>query len=85
MLVEFEGFAFVECGVVAPQGFMAAGVHCGIRQNKDKKDLSLLTAAGPVPAAGSTARRCYFYCKAAICPRQRQRMHFYIVFTQIFH
>ena len=51
MLVEFEGFAFVEGGVVAPQGFMAAGVHCGIRQNKDKKDLSLLTAAGPVPAA----------------------------------
>ena len=56
MLVEFEGFAFVEGGVVAPQGFMAAGVHCGIRQNKDKKDLSLLTAAGPVPAAAVYTR-----------------------------
>ena len=51
MLVEFEGFAFTEGGVTAPLGFQAAGVHCGIRQNKEKKDLSLLLAEGPVPAA----------------------------------
>ena len=51
MLVEFEGYSFVEGGVTAPAGFQAAGVHCGIRKNKEKKDLSLLTAAGPVPAA----------------------------------
>jgi len=31
-------------GVCAPQGFAASGVHCGIRKNKDKKDLALLVA-----------------------------------------
>ena len=29
-------------GVCAAKGFTAAGVHCGIRKNKDKKDLSLI-------------------------------------------
>ena len=52
MLVNFEGYNFVEGGVVAAKGFQASGIHCGIRKNKEKKDLSLLTAAGPVPAAG---------------------------------
>ncbi|MBE7066199.1 MAG: bifunctional ornithine acetyltransferase/N-acetylglutamate synthase [Ruminococcaceae bacterium] len=33
---------FVEGGVCAPKGFKAAGIHCGIRKNKDKKDLSLI-------------------------------------------
>ena len=31
-------------GVCAPEGFSAAGVHCGIRKNKCKKDLALLVA-----------------------------------------
>ncbi len=29
-------------GVCAPKGFRAAGIHCGIRKNKTKKDLSLI-------------------------------------------
>ena len=32
----------IEGGVCAPQGFKASGVHCGIRQNKTKKDLALI-------------------------------------------
>ena len=51
MLVEFEGYKFVDGGVVAAKGFKASGIHCGIRKNKEKKDLSLLVAAGPVPTA----------------------------------
>ncbi len=29
-------------GVCAPKGFKANGIHCGIRKNKDKKDLALI-------------------------------------------
>ena len=31
-------------GVCAPKGFAANGVHCGIRKNKIKKDLALITS-----------------------------------------
>lgn len=31
-------------GICAPQGFMAAGVHCGFRKNKDKKDLGIVVS-----------------------------------------
>ncbi|MCL2096821.1 MAG: bifunctional ornithine acetyltransferase/N-acetylglutamate synthase [Oscillospiraceae bacterium] len=33
---------FIEGGVTAPQGFLAAGIHCGLRKNKIKKDLALI-------------------------------------------
>ncbi len=33
---------FVEGGVCAAKGFLASGLHCGIRKNKDKKDLALI-------------------------------------------
>ena len=33
---------FIDGGVVAPQGFLAAGVHCGLRKNKVKKDLAMI-------------------------------------------
>ncbi|MBP3652141.1 MAG: bifunctional ornithine acetyltransferase/N-acetylglutamate synthase, partial [Clostridia bacterium] len=29
-------------GVCAAKGFEAAGVHCGVRKNKDKKDLAMI-------------------------------------------
>ena len=29
-------------GVIAPLGFKSAGIHCGIRKNKDKLDLALI-------------------------------------------
>lgn len=44
MLVKFEGFPFVEGGVTAPKGFLAAGMHAGIRPNKTKKDFGILKA-----------------------------------------
>ncbi len=35
-------FKEINGGVVAPKGFLASGVHCGIRRNKTKRDLSLI-------------------------------------------
>ena len=34
----------IEGGVCAPAGFKANGVHCGIRKNKAKRDLSLIVS-----------------------------------------
>jgi glutamate N-acetyltransferase/amino-acid acetyltransferase len=31
-------------GIAAPKGFKASGVHCGIRKNREKKDLALIAA-----------------------------------------
>jgi glutamate N-acetyltransferase/amino-acid N-acetyltransferase len=38
-------------GVCAAQGFRAAGVHCGIRKNTSKNDLSLIVSETPCSAA----------------------------------
>lgn len=32
----------IEGGVCAPKGFTASGVHCGIRKNKEKRDIALI-------------------------------------------
>ena len=32
----------IEGGITAPKGFTANGIHCGIRKNKTKRDLSLI-------------------------------------------
>ena len=40
-----------EGGVCAARGFSAAGIHCGIRKNKIKKDLSLIYSEVPAVAA----------------------------------
>lgn len=32
----------IEGGVLAAKGFYASGVHCGIRKNKEKKDIALI-------------------------------------------
>ncbi len=37
--------------VSAPVGFMATGVHCGIRKNRDKADLALIYSQKPCTAA----------------------------------
>lgn len=34
----------IEGGICAPQGFKAEGVHCGIRKNKQKRDLALIVS-----------------------------------------
>ncbi|MCL2375719.1 MAG: bifunctional ornithine acetyltransferase/N-acetylglutamate synthase, partial [Firmicutes bacterium] len=38
-------------GICSPKGFMAAGVHCGIRKNRTKKDLALVFSSFPSSAA----------------------------------
>ena len=38
-------------GVCAPKGFKANGVHCGIRKNKSKRDLTLIYSEKPCTAA----------------------------------
>ena len=40
-------------GVCAAKGFTAAGVHCGIRKNKDKRDLALIYSQVPASAASA--------------------------------
>ena len=44
-------FSFIDGGVTAPQGFTAAGVHCGIRKNRQKRDLGLIVSDRPTAAA----------------------------------
>ena len=41
----------IEGGICAAKGFEAAGVHCGIRKNNDKKDLSLIYSRTKANAA----------------------------------
>ncbi len=35
-------YTYISGSVTAPKGFTAAGVHCGIRKNKSKRDLALI-------------------------------------------
>lgn len=37
-------FTYSDKGICLPQGFRAAGVHCGIRKNKSKRDLALIVS-----------------------------------------
>ncbi len=41
----------IDGGVCAAKGFLAAGVHCGIRKNKTKKDLALIYSEKQATAA----------------------------------
>ena len=41
----------IEGGVTAAQGFVAGGVHCGIRKNKSKPDLAMIYSEKPCAAA----------------------------------
>lgn len=38
-------------GVTAPKGFLAGGIHCGIRSNQDKKDLAMIYSQAPCTSA----------------------------------
>lgn len=44
-------YKHIEKGVAAPKGFLASGVHSGIRNNADKNDLSLIYCEKPCFAA----------------------------------
>ena len=41
----------IQGGVCAPKGFTASGVHCGIRKNRTKRDLSMIYSEVPASAA----------------------------------
>ncbi len=41
----------IQGGVCAAKGFCASGIHCGIRKNKSKKDLSLIFSEVPASAS----------------------------------
>ncbi len=47
MFIQFKGFDFVNGGVCAPKGFTASGIHSGIRKNKEKADLALISCEVP--------------------------------------
>ena len=47
---------FIEGGVTAAKGFTAAGIHCGIRKNREKKDLALILSDRPAAAAAVYTR-----------------------------
>ena len=42
---------FIDGGVCAAKDFTANGIHCGIRKNKQKRDLSLIFSSTPAAAA----------------------------------
>ncbi len=42
---------WIKGGVCAAKGFLASGVHCGIRKNKTKKDLALIVSKTRAAAA----------------------------------
>ncbi|MBE6828397.1 MAG: bifunctional glutamate N-acetyltransferase/amino-acid acetyltransferase ArgJ [Ruminococcaceae bacterium] len=42
---------FIDGGICAAEGFKASGIHCGIRKNRDKNDLSLIYSEVPCNAA----------------------------------
>ena len=41
----------IEGGVCAAQGFTGAGIHCGVRKNRTKRDLALILSSVPASAA----------------------------------
>lgn len=47
---------YTDGGVCAPLGFKAAGIHCGIRHNRVKKDLALIVSEVPCACAGLFTR-----------------------------
>lgn len=46
-----ENFKIIKGGVCAAEGFTAAGIHCGIRKNKEKLDLAMVKSCCPANAA----------------------------------
>ena len=63
-------FTKIEGGICAPQGFAAAGVHCGIRHNHSKPDLAIIKA--DVRCAGAA---CYTTNKVYGAPITVDREH----------
>lgn len=43
---------YIDGGVTAPNGFLASGIHCGLKKGDLKKDLALIYSEVPAAAAG---------------------------------
>ena len=46
-------------GVCAAKGFQAGGIHCGIRKNRGKRDISMIVSE--VPASAAAVQKCHFF------------------------
>ena len=46
----------IDGGVTAPLGFFAAGVHAGLKKEKDKKDMAMIFSTVPCETAGVFTR-----------------------------
>ena len=43
---------YIDGGVTAPSGFLASGIHCGLKKSSLQKDLALIYSEVPAAAAG---------------------------------
>ena len=59
-------FTQIEGGVCAPKGFVAGGLHCGVRKNKDKKDLAMIACETPCTAAALYTQNKVFGAPIAV-------------------
>ncbi len=60
-------FKRVEGGVTYPQGFRASGIHCGLRKNKNKKDLALIVADNICSAAAIYTTNKVYGAPITVC------------------
>ena len=56
--------------IQVPRGFRVAGVHCGIKRNPNKPDLTLVVSDGPATAAGVYTQNLVYAAPVAL-DRQR--------------
>ena len=59
-------FTQIEGGVCAPKGFVAGGLHCGVRKNKEKKDLAMIACETPCTAAAMYTQNKVFGAPIAV-------------------
>lgn len=57
----------VEGGVTYPAGFRASGIHCGLRKNKNKKDLALIVADDICSAAAIYTTNKVYGAPITVC------------------
>lgn len=60
-------FKRVEGGVTYPVGFRASGIHCGLRKNKNKKDLALIVADNICNAAAIYTTNKVYGAPITVC------------------
>ena len=65
MHVQDNTYTFVEGGVCAPLGFLAAGIHLGFRKNPERKDAGLVFSEIPETSAAAVFTQNVF-CAAPV-------------------